>query len=41
VTRDQLTMLEEGNTADPAIVQRLIGREPRAFSVENLSYLAD
>ena len=39
VTRDQLTMLEEGNTADPAIVKLLTGSEPLAFSIENLSYL--
>jgi len=39
VTRDQLTMLEEGNTADPAALQRLIEREPQAFSPENLEYL--
>jgi len=41
VTRDQLTMLEEGNTADPAVLERLIGRAPRAFSPENLGYLGD
>ena len=40
VTRGQLTMLEEGTTADPAVLAALIGREPRPFSVENLSYLA-
>ena len=40
VTRGQLTMLEEGNTADPEILAALIGREPRPFSVENLAYLA-
>lgn len=39
VTRDQLTMLEEGNTADPAIIRQLTGREPKAFTVENLQYL--
>jgi nucleoside-diphosphate-sugar epimerase len=39
VTRDQLTMLQEGNVADPAIVKNLIGREPAAFSAENLRYL--
>lgn len=39
VTRGQLTMLEEGNTADPAILGDLIGREPQPFSVEALSYL--
>ena len=40
VTRDQLTMLEEGNTADPAALERLIGRKPRAFTAETLAYLA-
>ncbi len=39
VTRDQLTMLEEGNTADPAVLRRLIGREPQGFNVEALGYL--
>lgn len=39
VTRDQLTMLEEGNTADPDILRQLIGREPKAFTAENLAYL--
>lgn len=39
VTRGQLTMLEEGNTADPAVLRQLIGREPRSFSVDALSYL--
>ena len=39
VTRGQLTMLEEGNTADPDILRNLIGREPRAFTVDSLSYL--
>ena len=39
VTRDQLTMLEEGNTADPEILRRLTGREPKPFSIENLRYL--
>jgi NADH dehydrogenase len=40
VTRDQLSMLEEGNVADPAVVKNLIGREPAAFSVRNLDYLS-
>jgi NADH dehydrogenase len=40
VTRDQLTMLVEGNTADPAALEALIGHAPRAFSPENLAYLA-
>ena len=39
VTRDQLTMLAEGNAADPQALRALIGREPRAFSAENLRYL--
>ena len=39
VTRDQLTMLAEGNTADPATLQGLIGREPLPFTAENLAYL--
>lgn len=39
VTRDQLTMLEEGNTADPGILSQLTGREPKAFTSENLRYL--
>lgn len=40
VTRDQLTMLEEGNIADPAALENLIGRKPRAFTAESLAYLA-
>lgn len=40
VTRDQLTMLEEGNTADPAIVEALIGRPSRRFDAAGLEYLA-
>lgn len=39
VTRGQLTMLEEGNTADPATLKTLIGREPRGFTVDSLAYL--
>jgi len=39
-TRDQLTMLAEGNTADPAILTRLIDREPTAFDVASLAYLS-
>ena len=38
-TRDQLTMLAEGNVADPAALELLIGRPAAAFSAENLSYL--
>lgn len=40
VTRDQLTMLEEGNVADASALRALIGREPQAFTTENLAYLA-
>jgi NADH dehydrogenase len=39
VTRDQLTMLAEGNTADPAALVWLIGRQPKAFNEANLAYL--
>jgi nucleoside-diphosphate-sugar epimerase len=39
VTRDQLTMLTEGNTADPADIQSLTGHTPRPFTARNLSYL--
>jgi NADH dehydrogenase len=39
VTRDQLTMLADGNTAEPDDLVALIGREPTAFSPENLAYL--
>jgi NADH dehydrogenase len=41
VTREQLTMLEEGNVADPGALQALTGREPTSFSVANLGYLAN
>lgn len=41
VTRDQLTMLADGNTAEPDDVAALIKRKPAEFSSENLSYLAD
>jgi NADH dehydrogenase len=40
VTRDQLTMLAEGNTADPSVIESLIARPPRAFTPDNLSYLS-
>jgi NADH dehydrogenase len=40
VTRDQLTMLADGNTAEPDEVAALIKREPAEFSPENLGYLA-
>ena len=39
VTRDQLVMLEEGNTAPPAALESLIGRPARAFDAANLDYL--
>jgi len=39
VTRDQLTMLAENNTADPATLEGLIGRPAKAFVPENLAYL--
>jgi len=40
VTRGQLTMLEEGNTADPQVLKKLIGRTPKGLTSENLNYLA-
>jgi len=39
VTRDQLTMLAEGNIADPADLESLIGRKPLDFTAVNLAYL--
>ena len=39
VTRDQLSMLAEGNVADPEALRALIGREPEAFVARNLHYL--
>jgi len=39
VTRDQLTMLAENNTADPAMLENLAGRPLVAFDVVSLSYL--
>jgi uncharacterized protein YbjT (DUF2867 family) len=41
VTRDQLTMLAEGNTADPAIIESLTGDPPLTFSAVHLDYLGD
>jgi NADH dehydrogenase len=41
VTRDQLTMLASGNTAEPKQLESLIGRKPRSFDAENLGYLGD
>ena len=40
VTRDQLSMLAEGNTASTDDIRSLIGRRPHSFSPENLHYLA-
>ena len=39
VTKDQLTMLADGNTAEPDELASLIGREPMEFSPGNLDYL--
>jgi NADH dehydrogenase len=39
VTREQLTMLQEGNIADSEVLRTLTGREPIRFSVESLDYL--
>ena len=39
VTRDQLTMLAQGNVADPAELTALIGRDPAGFTAANLGYL--
>lgn len=39
VTRDQLRMLVDGNTASPDELQKLIARAPKAFTPENLRYL--
>jgi hypothetical protein len=41
VTRDQLTMLAQGNVAEPAELQKLIGRNPAGFAAANLGYLQD
>ena len=39
VTRDQLTMLAEGNTGTAAALEGLTGRRATAFSTESLHYL--
>ena len=39
VTSDQLKMLQDGNTAPPTDLARLIGRDPRPFSPTELEYL--
>ncbi len=41
ITRDQITMLMEGNTCDSASVFELIEIEPTPFSVESLAYLKE
>ncbi|MBT8067005.1 MAG: NAD(P)H-binding protein [Gammaproteobacteria bacterium] len=38
-TRDQLTMLAEGNVVAPSELEALVGRPPKPFFVEHLSYL--
>ena len=40
VTRDQLTMLEQGNVCSDSDVRELTGHVPGAFTPENLEYLA-
>lgn len=40
-TRDQLTMLAEGNTADPAAIESIIQHPARAFDSSSLGYLTD
>ena len=40
VTRDQLTMLAEGNTAPIDDIVGLIGREPKAMTADALAYLS-
>jgi uncharacterized protein YbjT (DUF2867 family) len=40
VTRDQLTMLVEGNTGDSTGLFELLGIRPKAFEAANLGYLA-
>lgn len=39
VTRDQLTMLEEGNVASPVELTTILHRLPRSFTPEDLDYL--
>lgn len=39
VTRDQLIMLQENNTADPAALEELSGRSLTPFDTDSLSYL--
>ncbi len=40
VTRDQLTMLAEGNTGSSAALEALIGRDARPLNANSLNYLA-
>ena len=40
VTRDQITMLAEGNTGSATALESLIGRDARPLDAENLAYLA-
>jgi len=40
ITKDQLTMLLEGNTCDSSAFFKEFGIQPTEFSVENLSYLS-
>lgn len=39
VTRDQLTMLQEGNTGSPEALEALTGRQATPFTADNLGYL--
>jgi len=39
VTRDQLTMLADGNVASDHALRQLIEGEPTAFNSETLAYL--
>jgi NADH dehydrogenase len=39
VTRDQLTMLAQGNVAEAGELKALIGRDPAGFTATNLGYL--
>lgn len=41
VTRDQLTMLAEGNVADPGALEKLIKRQPSSFDIYHLAYLGN
>lgn len=41
LTREQLTMLLEGNTCDSSQVFEEFGLEALPFSIENLDYLSD